>query len=252
MEYTLLQEEQETCPVFHTFAPGIYVRELHVPAETFLIGHEHRYYQLNIFLQGKVLMLKEDGSTGILEAPMMFTGPPGRKYGVVLNDMVWLNVFSTDMTELCHLEEMFFRKSETWYDIESGIDPSDHGFFNMSKELGVSPETIRAESERTDDLMQMPFGTYKCGVHYSPIDGKGIFATAKIYEQECIGAARVGSYRTPIGRYLNHSDNPNAVPHVVGEDILVFALRDIPGCQGGELGEEILIDYRQAFNLPRR
>ena len=79
------------------------------------------------------------------------------------------------------------------------------------------------------------------------IQGKGIFATAPIMIGEIIFPARLDNMRTQAGRYANHSINPNAEMIKIDSNIYLKSKRFIHGCKGGELGEEITIDYRQAI-----
>ena len=61
---------------------------------------------------------------------------------------------------------------------------------------------------------------------------------------------RLGGYRTPAGYLINHSKNPNAIAfkNSLG-DMFLMASRDISGMVGGDLGEEITLDYRQVMQL---
>ena len=87
----------------------------------------------------------------------------------------------------------------------------------------------------------------------SKIDGKGVFATGDIIEGEVIAPARIANKRTPAGRFTNHAKNPNAMMILLDNgDINLVAKRAISGCKGGNLGEEITIDYRQALSLAIR
>jgi len=84
----------------------------------------------------------------------------------------------------------------------------------------------------------------------SPIEGKGLFATATIEQGEVIAPAGIKGKRTIAGRFTNHSANPNAflVLHENG-DVDLVAKYYISGCKAGFDGEEITIDYRQALAL---
>jgi len=248
IERRLLQEPQYECPVFHTFGPGIYVRELHVGAGCFLLGHEQVNDQLNVFLKGAVAVFDSSGEDTELVAPMMFTGRAGRKVGIVTEDMVWLNVFPTDATDLEELENILFNKSEIWGELMEMSDPREHGYDKLLEELNITREQMDDETYMEEDMMGLPYGTYKCGVHRSRIHGKGLMTTARIEKGECIGPMLLGENRTPFARYVNHSDIPNAQPARVGDDIYLFALADLFGNQGGLLGEEILVDYREVIN----
>lgn len=98
----------------HYFGEGICVREISLPAGTFAVGHYHTKPTVNLFLQGKVLMLKEDNTTQLLEAPMIFTSYPGRKVGFIVEDMVWQEIWPTDDTDIEKLEAEFLDKERTY------------------------------------------------------------------------------------------------------------------------------------------
>ena len=110
-EKMLLPEPQVECPVYNHFMPGIYIREMHIPKGTLVIGHEHIVESTNVFLKGKLKLLQEDGSWQELEAPMMFKGKLGRKVAIALEDCVWQNIFATDETDIEVLESTLIRKS---------------------------------------------------------------------------------------------------------------------------------------------
>jgi SET domain-containing protein len=76
--------------------------------------------------------------------------------------------------------------------------------------------------------------------------------TADIEPGEVIGIARVGLKRTPLGRYINHSANPNATGRYANGNIEVIATRHIRG-DGSLLcdGEEITVCYRESVKLSK-
>jgi hypothetical protein len=254
IENSMLQMPQAEASVIHRFGPNLYIRELFMPAGTFAIGHHQNFEHLNVFLKGKVKMFNEDGTTTILKAPMMFVGKPGRKMGYVLEDMVWQNIYSTPETDVEKLEAHFITKSDSWkytntlrqssLKIEREKDRED--YLKMLKEINVTENLVRSQSENTSDQLTIPLA--KCIVSDSPIEGKGLFATANIYYGEIISIARISGKRTQAGRFTNHSATPNARMERKMGDIYLVAIKDIGGCVGGELGEEITIDYRQALS----
>lgn len=258
VEAAMLALPQAECPVFHHFGPGIYVREVNLPAGITAIGHAQRFPHLNVMLRGRVLMYRDDGSTFELAAPQLFVGPPGRKIGYVLEDVVWLNVYATNETDVETLERTYLDKSPAWQAdrgrrgaVERDAHAADRAdFLSMASEVGVTPEEIRAQSERTEDLVDMPQGSWPVMVSDSPIEGRGLFATAPIPAAMTICPGRIGGKRTPAGRYTNHSARPNARA-VLGSngDVDLVAMRDIAGCRGGQPGEEITLDYRQVLRL---
>lgn len=258
LEADMMKEEQADCPVVHHFGPGICIRELSMTAGTLAIGHRQKYDHVNIVLKGKVAILTDQGDVQIITAPLIFNGKPGRKIGIVLEDVVWQNVYATELTDVASVEEHFLDKSPVFQDVNlarfnqlSSKTIEDRVDFElMLQEHGLSADEVRRQSEDISDLIYMPSGSWRFKIDVSPIQGTGIFATMPIAVAEVIGPGRINGKRTPIGRYTNHSKNPNA-KFVVYPDgnIELVAIKNISGCRGGYNGEEITVDYRQVLNL---
>lgn len=259
LEVAFLQQAQAPCPVMHRFGPGIYIREVTIPAGTLAIGHAQRFDHLNVFIAGRVSIVNDDGSYTELRAPMTFVGKPGRKVGYIHETVIWQNVYATDETDIEKLEAMYLDKSPAWQvhrdagaklladEAQRDFDRAD--YFAALDEFGFTEDVARAQSENRDDQIPFPYGGFKVQVAPSRIEGKGLFATAVIEPGEIIAPARIGGLRTPAGRYTNHAREPNAVMEWLGENIVLVATRPIRGMAGGQLGDEITIDYRAALRL---
>ena len=259
VEAAMLQMPQAECPVVHHFGPGVYMREVTLKAGTLAIGHAQKKEHLNIVLTGAVSMV-DNGQIKTVKAPLIYVGKPGRKVGYVLEDTVWLNVYSTNETDIEKLEEMFLDKSETWKQhnetmmaIENdrrSIDRED--FKKLIKEAGFTEEIVREQSENEDDQILMPEGYAWVTVRPSAIEGKGVFLSCPFKAGSIIGPARIEGKRTPLGRFTNHSMTPNAQFIKNGNDIWMVALEDIDGCKGGSYGQEVTVNYREALALSGR
>lgn len=259
IEAQLLQLPQVECPVLHHFGPGVYIREVRMPAGTFAIGHRQKEPHLNVLLSGKVAMLGEDGVPRVVSAPLMYSGSPGRKMGYILEDVVWQNIYSTDETNIEKLEERFLDKSnaskdfhQKMFNITNFLSESDRRDFKETiEQLGFSEEEVSIVSQEKDDQIELSqeSGSKIC-IRKSPIHGLGVFANFSVDEFEVIGPARLSGKRTPIGRYANHSANPNSffVSNDFG-DIYLMSMRKIKGCSGGDSGEEVTVDYSQAVKV---
>lgn len=257
-ERSMLQLPQAECAVIHHFGPGLYVREVRMPAGILAVGHAQRFEHLNVFLKGRVRMLNDDGTTTDLVAPMMFVGKPGKKAGYVLEEVVWQNIYATDETDIEKLERMFLVKSDDFsaqqaaQSLERSAEHEDDraDYLAMLDETGFDHATARTQSENESDQRPFPFGAWRVKTGASAIEGTGLFATAPIGAGELIAPARIDGKRTPAGRYTNHSKSPNAEMALLPNgDIHLIALKPITGCHGGQDGEEITIDYRQALSL---
>lgn len=113
LEGAMLAQEQVDCPVTHHFGPGIYIREVAIPAGTLAIGHKHKAPCMNILLKGALRVIV-DGEAKTLHAPVIFNSGPGRKIGYALTDCVFQNLHATEETDLERLEEELIEKSDTW------------------------------------------------------------------------------------------------------------------------------------------
>lgn len=109
VEAYMLTLPQVECPVTHHFGPGVCIRERHMPAGTFLVGHKHRLPNLSMILEGACVVL-EDGVITEVQAPFMFFGKPARKAIYVLTDTVWVNIIPTELTDADEIEAAFIEK----------------------------------------------------------------------------------------------------------------------------------------------
>lgn len=253
------EAEQINCPVTHHFGPGVYIREVFLPAGTAVIGHSHRHAHLNVMLSGRLTIIGMDGTTRELTAPQTFIAAPGRKIAYVHEDVRWQNIYATPETDIETLEDALFEKSESFrlgqqarqalLGYDKSADRADYAA--AIAEHGFDPETVQAIVDNDADLIPFPAGSYKVMLATSPIHGRGLFATGNIASGEVIAPARIDGKRTPAGRYINHAREPNAAMERRGGDIVCVATRAIRGCDGGTLGEEVTIDYRRALELAK-
>ena len=256
LEAAFLDLPQADCPITHRFAPGIYIREVKMPAGSYVIGHHHKTPHLNIMLSGCLTILNEDGSKTELKAPQTFIANTGRKIAFIHEDVIWQNVFATDERDVATLEDMFLDKSDAWLEAQKfnqmllSFDHSEDvaDFYAAIEAFGFDADLVRAISENEVDQIPFPHGEYKVTVDKSQIEGRGLFATGNIPQFEVIAPASIDGKRTPAGRFTNHAKNPNAMMFRMEDGtIYLVALRDIAGCKGGSVGEEITVDYRQAL-----
>lgn len=265
VEAAMLEHQQADCPVTHYFGPAnpetgmrIVIREVFLPAGIVAIGHMQKKRHFNQMLTGKVAMV-DDGEVREVVAPLRFNGEPGRKIGYVIEDTLWQNIYSTTASTVEELEEEFLEKSDTWKAYQARFDAirrqgrkADRADYEiLLDQYGFDEVVVRSQSENTADQIEMPdqWKAYT-KIDESPIEGRGLFLLWPIAKGETIAPARLYGMRTPAGRYVNHSQNPNCcfVDNGSG-DIYLTALRDIRGAQGGENGEELTVDYRQALSL---
>jgi hypothetical protein len=99
----------ESPPLKHWLAPGIYAREIHLPGGTLVVGRIHRHRHFNIISQGRITCYTEFGLE-THEAPASFISEPGTKRVVLTHeDAIWTTIHPnpTNETDIATLEEMF-------------------------------------------------------------------------------------------------------------------------------------------------
>jgi len=117
---TFLCAEYPDC-LNHYFAPGIYLRELHMVKGMVVVGHRHKTETVNILLKGKIALI-EDGELIYREAPFTYVSPAKhRKAAYIIEDVIWQNVHPSDETDLQKLEDIFIEKSPALIEFEKQI-----------------------------------------------------------------------------------------------------------------------------------
>lgn len=258
VEALMLNEEQVSCPVVHRFGPGIYIREVSFLAGTYAIGHHQNFEHVNILLKGSVAMLSDEGLPRELVAPFFYIGKPGRKVGYIREDMVWQNVYATEETDIEKLEAYYLTKSPVFLEKVKGFPQleciaSQDDYRKVISDFGYTEQEVRLQTENVLDAIELPKGSYKFQLGDSPLEGKGLFATTEMLVGEVIAPALIQGKRTIAGRFTNHAKVPNAtmVRHANG-DISLQAIKTIKGNQGGFLGDEITVDYREVLSLAEK
>ena len=89
----------------HHFAPGVYAREMLIPAGMLIIGKIHKHAHLNIISKGLAWLYTEEGRT-LIQDPYTFTSLIGVKRVVLaIQDTLWTTIHLTDKTDLDEIEE---------------------------------------------------------------------------------------------------------------------------------------------------
>jgi len=218
---------EDPFPLFQKLGAGTYTREIHLPAGHFVVGKLHKHESMVYMLRGKVMVADENG-TRLVEAPCQFVSKAGvKRVGFVVEDVVWIDIHAVESDTVEEAEKEIFADS---YD--------EYEYCKMIEEMGFTERQVRAISENTLDMTDVPHDGII--VKDSPIEGKGIFATKPFTLSEFIGTARIGDKRTMLGRYANHSFEPNARSYILDDKILFVATKPIA------IDDEITIDYRDA------
>lgn len=85
--------EQTEFPLKHSFAPGVYAREMEIPAGTLLIGKIHKHRHHNFLMKGSIIVLTEANGVELLQAPLMIVSEEGtQRIGYAVTDTVWTTI----------------------------------------------------------------------------------------------------------------------------------------------------------------
>jgi hypothetical protein len=122
LEAEMLKMPQVDCPLEHHFAPGLYARQITIPAGTMLTGKIHKHDDINVVLSGEIDVLTPFGFKR-MRGPCTFVARAGtKKLGYAHTDTVWTTIHAnpTDETDIDKLELLLVHNErEDAYLIES-------------------------------------------------------------------------------------------------------------------------------------
>ena len=98
-------EQLEQFPLTHRFTPGMYVREIFMPAGAILTSKIHKTEHPFVVSAGRVKVLVENGEWMEIVAPYTGITKAGtRRLLVVLEDTVWTTFHVTEETDVERIE----------------------------------------------------------------------------------------------------------------------------------------------------
>lgn len=104
MEAAMVGHPPADCPVFHRFAPGLYIREIFIPAGTLLTSAIHKTEHPFVLAQGRIAVVSENEGQVIYEAPHVGITLPGTRRALFAQtDVVWVTIHKTDKTDLAEI-----------------------------------------------------------------------------------------------------------------------------------------------------
>lgn len=224
-------------PVKHYFCNGMYARELFIPKGTVLTGAIHKTQHLCV-MHGDI-EIESEFSAGRYAGYHMFVSEPGvKRLGYAYEDTYFTTLHPTDLTDPELLERIL--TSKTYEDYNNFLlDVARWDYNNFLIDFKLTEEMIQPFVQNIHDQIPMPEEYNYFELKDSDIHGTGLFITKDIEKTELVFPARLGLYRTPAGRYINHSPTPNVIFKLIDNDLFVYAIKDIKS------GEEITVDYRQ-------
>jgi quercetin dioxygenase-like cupin family protein len=111
----LSEMPQHDFEVRHHFSPGVYARELIIPAGATAVGCVHLHENMNMLIKGRVMVTTEQGVVEVA-APFTVVSPPGTQRALhALEDSVWVTIHGTDERDLNKLRETFVVDTQEQY-----------------------------------------------------------------------------------------------------------------------------------------
>jgi len=120
LEIEMLKCPQVECNLTHNFAEGVYVRELFIPKDSWIMGKRHRHETCNILLKGKLSLYVGPGIPAkTIEAPMIFNSKSGvKKFAYAHEDTIFLNIHPTSETDIDKIEQEFIISEEEFEELD--------------------------------------------------------------------------------------------------------------------------------------
>lgn len=106
LEEEMQKLPQVDCPVRNLFAPGMYAREITIPAGTVLTGAVHKTDNFVVLSKGRLQLVTENGPVEIAAPHTMVCKAGAKNAALALEDSVWTNFFPTTETDLDKLVEL--------------------------------------------------------------------------------------------------------------------------------------------------
>lgn len=87
---------QIDCPLIHHYAPGLYAREIAIPAGAVVVGKIHKHAHINVISHGSALVVTEFERVRV-QAPYTFVSLPGtRRTLIAETDLVWTTIHTNE------------------------------------------------------------------------------------------------------------------------------------------------------------
>ncbi len=101
------EEELERDYNEHFFAPGVYGRQMTIPAGMCIVGKIHKHAHINVITEGVIKVVTQFGED-VYHAPRTWVSEPGTKRAVyALEETVWLTIHANpeDKEDIREIEE---------------------------------------------------------------------------------------------------------------------------------------------------
>jgi len=108
----IVKGDTDIFPLKHTFTDGIYIRQMSMKKDSFVVGKIHRHNHVWFLLTGSISVADENNTVEHI-APCYVEAPSGSKRMIYAQeDSVWVNIHAnpTNTRDLKELEELIIAK----------------------------------------------------------------------------------------------------------------------------------------------
>lgn len=103
--------DNSECPLTHSFADGLYVREIFIPKGMLLIGKIHKKANPVFIMHGDISIFSEEGTERFIGPCYMISKPGAKRVGYAHENTIWIEVLATEETDLDKIEEQLIATS---------------------------------------------------------------------------------------------------------------------------------------------
>lgn len=140
LERELQKLPQVECPLRHYFAPGMYAREMTIPAGVVVTGAVHRHEHLCTVSKGRIAVSTDEGMR-VISAPCTLVSKAGTKrVGWALEETVWTTYHATNETDLDKIMSEITESTNAEL-----IGGADNVQARMNRKLVMAKETAEIE-----------------------------------------------------------------------------------------------------------
>jgi len=105
LEVELLKQEQVACPLRHIFTPGLYVREIFMPAGVMMASSVHKFKHPFVISQGRFKVYLGEESFELAAPHTGITEAGTRRVFYILEDTILSTFHVTDTVDVEELEK---------------------------------------------------------------------------------------------------------------------------------------------------
>lgn len=123
MEELIAKAPQVEFPLIHRFTPGLYIREIFMPAGAVLTSKIHKTEHPFVISKGRVSVYSEGQGVEMLVAPHTGVTKPGtRRVLCIHEDTVWITFHPTQETDLEVIEQLLIEPHDIGRPVTAGIE----------------------------------------------------------------------------------------------------------------------------------